>query len=168
MPLSYLPLPTKRLQELLVYCPETGQFRWTAVARPRVKSRPAGTYDRGYIIFRIDKQKVYAHRAAWYLHYGQDPLEKQIDHINCNKSDNRICNLRLASHADNQINKTIRSDNTSGYKGVSWWEARQKWVAKVCVNGKHKTVGYFDSAEDAAIAAQTAREKLHGNFANHG
>ena len=96
--------------------------------------------------------------------HGKEPAPI-IDHINGNKLDNRLENLRAVSQSQNSMNRKQRSDNTSGIKGVRWSKHKQKWIGTVGMNYKNYSVGEFDSKEDAAIAVAALREKLHGEFA---
>jgi len=102
-----------------------------------------------------------AHRVAWALHYGEWP-KHEIDHINGNKRDNRIQNLRDVPHLLNQRNRGLRADNTSGADGVSWMKAGF-W--RVTVAGKY--LGIFKDFE-AAVAARKSAEQAHGYHVNHG
>lgn len=88
-----------------------------------------------------------------------------VDHINRDRSDNRRSNLRLCSLAENNRNGSIRSNNNSGFKGVSWDKARGKWQAGIGLNGTRKALGRFDSAEDAARAYDAAALANYGEFA---
>lgn len=93
---------------------------------------------------------------------------EQVDHINGDPLDNRRSNLRLATHAENQRNKGRYSNNTSGYKGVSWAKKENKWQAQISFNGKVKYLGYFATAEDAYESYCKAAKELHGEYANLG
>lgn len=106
------------------------------------------------------------HRIAWYMATGVDPIDFELDHINGDKTDNRICNLRRATRADNNRNQTKRKNNTSGYKGVSWSKTYSKWVAYIGVDWKRQHLGYFDTPKGAHVAYKDAANKLHGPFAN--
>ena len=161
--------PIELLQQLLTYCPETGQFRWTAAATKKVAGKIAGAKPngQGYGRVCIANTKYHAHRLAWYMHYQQDPGEMQIDHVNCDKMDNRICNLRLATQAENCRNTKTGSANKSGYKGVSWHKKTKKWQACIVKNREYHYLGLFDTAEEAAAAAKAARAELHLDFARH-
>lgn len=88
-----------------------------------------------------------------------------VDHINQNKLDNRKANLRSATHSQNQINQSKRSDNTSGYKGVYWNKQKQKWVAQIKFNGRNKTLGQFNDIIEAAKVYDKAATELFGDFA---
>jgi len=94
------------------------------------------------------------------------PKKMEVDHINGNKSDNRRCNLRLCTHSENQCNSGCQSNNTSGYKGVSWDKHNNKWRAKICINNKQIHLGLFTDKEEAAQEYNKASLKHHGRFAN--
>jgi hypothetical protein len=89
----------------------------------------------------------------------------RVDHINGDGLDNRRANLREATHAENMRNTGVRSDNTSGYKGVHWYKSRKAWQASIKAEGKQLFLGYHSSAESAARAYDAAALELHGEFA---
>lgn len=149
------------------YESETGHFYWLIARGRGVKAGDrAGHLSQGYISLNFKTVKVRAHRVAWLLHYGELP-PCQIDHINRDRSDNRICNLRLApnNEADNLQNLGIRCDNTSGVPGVVWNRRKNKWIVRVYRGGKQICVGYFASF-DEAVAARKESEKLYYTFAH--
>lgn len=126
-----------------------------------------GFIDRdGYIRFRINKRLYGAHRMAWIYIYGVEP-KSLIDHINGNKSDNRIVNLREATHSQNLHNAKRSSRNTSGVKGVSWVPQLGKWVGRIHFQYKKYVVGYFDDLESAESEMIEFRKNLIGEFARH-
>ena len=96
------------------------------------------------------------------------PIGKDTDHINGNKLDNRKKNLRICSRTENSRNSKIRSNNTSGFKGVHWHGALKKWRARIKVNGKCIHLGCFDDKKSAHNAYCKASEILFGEFANKG
>lgn len=88
-----------------------------------------------------------------------------VDHINGDGLDNRRGNLRPATDAGNRRNARLRTDNTSGFKGVYWYKSREKWRAKIYVDGQGKCLGYHATPEEAARAYDAAARELHGEFA---
>ena len=157
------------LKELFSYNPETGEFiRLKSVAKRAKVGDKAGSINRdGYIYITINYKKFLIHRLAWLYVYGEFP-ENEIDHINGNPSDNRIGNLRSATRCENMNNVGKHTNNTSGYKGVSWSKEVKKWEAKIAVNKKRINLGYFDKLESAYNAYCQAAKNLHGEFANIG
>ena len=98
---------------------------------------------------------------------GLKPGDKrEVDHINRNTLDNRRCNLRIVTKAQNAKNKSISRDNTSGYNGAQWHKTDRKWRARIGTDGKQIFLGNFDTREDAAHAYNKAAKKYHGEFAS--
>jgi hypothetical protein len=156
-------VPThERLKELADYDPETGVFTWRA-SRPRArKGAIAGTKrPDGYWAIAIDCKLCYAHRLAWLYMTGKWPTA-DIDHINGNKSDNRIANLRQATRSQNKANTPPPRHNTSGLKGVSL-EGR-RWKAQIERDGKKCHLGLFDTPEEAYAAYCKAAREHFGEF----
>jgi len=155
------PLPDVNfVKTLLNYNPKTGEFTWRISSGKAKKESIAGCLIDGYRTIGIQGRYYRAHRLAWLIHYKTDPVG-DLDHINGIRDDNRIANLRIASHSENMHNRRADHDNTSGIKGVCWNRFKNKWMSYV--NGRH--VGYFNSKEEAAIAVQNRRLELHGEFA---
>jgi hypothetical protein len=152
----------KRLKEVLEYNPETGVFTWTHEQSVKKKGQVAGCLqEHGYIRIRVKNEKHRAHRLAFLYMTGEFPTE-HVDHINHDKSDNRWSNLRQASNSENMQNVlSARSDNTSGYLGVSFNKEKNKFVSVITVDGTKHHLGYFDSANDAGSAYMSAKQKLH-------
>ena len=155
-------LNQQRLQEFLSYDPETGVFTWIMQCGNVKKGGVAGgKKSDGYIHIRLDGIDYKAHRLAWLYIYSEFP-EKYLDHINEVKDDNRIINLRLATEQENQHNQSYpRTDNTSGFRGVSWKKHHQKWHAQIAINGKNKHLGFFNSAEEAHEVYLKTKKKMH-------
>jgi hypothetical protein len=105
------------------------------------------------------------HRAVMRLAGIELPPGCQIDHKNGRRADNRLCNLRLATQSQQNMNSRRQSNNTSGAKGVSWCKREQKWRAYIKLNGKLKHLSYFDSKHKAAAAYRQAAKKYFGEFA---
>jgi hypothetical protein len=162
------------LMELLHYDQLTGVFRWKKSRSNGVKPGDvAGTVTKrqGYLRIFINlkgyRKGYLAHRLAWLYVYGSMPSD-HIDHINGNKADNRIENLRQASNTTNHWNEAIRSTNKSGHKGVFWHTQSKRWRASCRVGGKPEVLGQFERIEDAVEAVRKFRERHHGEYANHG
>lgn len=113
-----------------------------------------------YAVRSIGRQAIYMHRQI----LGCGPKE-QGDHENHDTLDNRRKNLRIATHNQNEWNKGLRKNNSSGYKGVSWSKHKRKWEAQIWFNGKGIYLGRFPTAEQAARAYDEAANKLHVEFA---
>lgn len=99
---------------------------------------------------------------------GSIPYGYRIDHIDGNKLNNQPSNMRLATLAENARNALLRSDNTSGVKGVQWYKRYGKWMAIICVNGRNRNLGYFADKLNAENAVKAARLRLHREFSNNG
>lgn len=120
----------------------------------------------GYKSLMIGGKNYLSHRIVFLIHYGYMP--KYIDHIDNNRTNNVIENLRECSNGQNMCNMIKRSDNTTGVKNLYWDKKRQKWRVALNVNCKQKHIGYFDNFEFAELVAIEARNKYHKEFANHG
>ena len=154
------------IRDYLAYNPETGDFHWIKPRTNRVKVGDKAGYMRpdGYCLHRCMGKCYYAHRLAWWFVHGEMP-PAEIDHINGNPSDNRIANLRLATHAENHKNRRAEVGGSSRYKGVSLFARTGRWKAEVVGNGQSKYLGYFDTELQAAKAYDLAAFALHGSFA---
>jgi hypothetical protein len=176
-------MPSKEvLDQVFRYDPDTGELIWrvrpvtmfttnNSTKRPRSaehscnqwNSRWAGKQaaslkDDGYRYTHLNYQTLLAHRIAWKIMTGADPIE--IDHIDGNRSNNKWSNLRNGTRADNFRNLPLRRNNKSGHHGVYFSKNQQKWIANI-------TIGTFDSKEEA-IAARRKYEALLGFHPNHG
>lgn len=120
----------------------------------------------GYIVVEVNNKNMMAHRLIWMYHYGK--LDKFIDHIDGNKSNNKIENLRLATKSQNCLNKKRTTLNTTGYKNVRFRKDNSKYEVRVTYNKKRLVLGSFDNLELADLVAKEARDKYHMEFANHG
>ncbi len=162
------------LRQRLRYEPETGKLYWRAHAGRLVRwnSRYAGTEalgtrsESGHKYGSVDGCKLKAHRVVWALHYGSWP-DGEVDHINQRPADNRIENLRVVTKAINMRNVARTRANTSGATGVVWYKAKAKWHARICVDGKHHSLGYYKNFEDAVSARERANSRW-GFHTNHG
>ena len=162
---TILMLTQYRLKELLHYDSDTGIFIWLA---PTNRSMSVGTVagtvrQDGYVRISVDGRRHFAHRLAWLYVHGEFPSHC-IDHIDRVRANNRISNIRLATRAENQKNRNIQTNNTSGYKGVCWHKKAGKWIVFATLNGKQKYIGLFDAAEMASEAYQAFASQNHGEF----
>ena len=106
-------------------------------------------------------------RAQLYMHRAILCAEShmQVDHVNHDTLDNRKENLRICTGSQNQANKRKQSNNTSGFKGVSWDKRRCKWLAQISVNTKHRNLGRYSDIADAILAYDRAAAEANGEFA---
>ena len=153
------------LKSRLQYLEDTGEFRWISAPNHYTVGNAAGSLDgQGYRRISIDGRLYKAHRLAWAFVYGEMPIS-EIDHINGNRDDNRISNLRLANRFINTQNVSTRKDSTSGYMGVSFYRPTGKWKAQIKCAGKTTHLGYHLTPELAHAAYMDAKQKLHPGFA---
>lgn len=152
----------ERLKELLHYDAASGAFTWLIRTSNRIKiGDMAGTiHPRGYRHIRLDGKDYQAHRLAWLYVHGCFPAAG-TDHINGVRDDNRIVNLREATHAENGQNRAMRSNNCSGFLGVFWHRKACKWMAQIRFEGKQKYLGLFESPESAHATYLAAKAELH-------
>lgn len=153
----------ERLREALSYDPETGLFRWRVTNSARaMKGALAGAIlVSGYRGIRLDGKLYLAHRLAWLHAQGSEPQE-QIDHLNREKADNRLCNLREATESQQCGNVGLSKRNTTGLKGVG--RHRGRWRASLGRHGRTVHLGMFDTAEEAATAYCAAANAYFGEF----
>lgn len=155
---------TTRLMEYLDYNPDNGEIRWLKSHIPALIGKVAGTtrpYKDGtfYHVINFQRQFILAHRVAWFLHHGEWP-DGFIDHINGDKLDNRIANLRVVTKSENCHNVGLRKTNTTGLTGIVFDERKKKWRARISVSGKRHSLGYFDDKESAAQAYIDASQTM--------
>lgn len=174
-------LTAKIVYELFDCDPLTGKLywkrrasRWFATGRAcsvwnaKHATKEAFTYKDcdGYFMGRIFGKSYFAHRIIYFHSYGWLPQE--VDHLNGKPSDNRIMNLRAVTRAQNQQNRRLQHNNTSGYAGVYFDKQRKVWRGNVWHNGKKHSCGYSETKEGAHIAVLTKRKELGGFTERHG
>lgn len=159
-------LTIERANHALSYCAETGEFRWKIrVGRMRPIGSLAGKLDKdGYRVIGLDGRKYRAGRLAYFMATGSWP-DCQIDHINGEKSDDRLQNLRPVTQTQNSQNTSFHKNSVSKKKGVDYHKGDCMWRARIRVNGKRLFLGNFHSPEEAHYAYCRAAAKLHGEFA---
>lgn len=151
-------------REWLALDVETGWLTWRKPRGPAAIGYRAGSPDKdGYRYLAWEGRYYLEHRVIWALLHGRWPAE--VDHVNMNRADNRPANLREASSAENKHNRAKQSNNTSGFKGVSFNKRSGKFCARLSVNKKCRSLGYFETAEQAHEAYQAAAKEMHGAFA---
>lgn len=161
-------LTQEYLKSRLKYNQSNGIFSWINDQSNRKTKGIAGGLDSlGYRRIKIDGKLYLAHRLAFLYVNGFFPSDC-ADHVNGERDDNSWENLRACTLAQNQRNRKIAKNNTSGFKGVSWMKDRDKWRGDIKKFGKNVHVGIFKSLEEAKKAVIKKREELHGEFANHG
>jgi hypothetical protein len=154
------------LIRLLSYNQETGQFHWRVNRCGMAAGDIAGSIDCGhkYRRIKINERLYLAHRLAWFYINKQWPVN-QIDHIDRDRSNNRISNLREATHGENMRNKPVYKNSKTGIKGVHWHKQHRKYIVSIQVNGRSKHIGLFTSLESAANARKAAAQETHKQFA---
>jgi len=179
-------LTVEDVRRFLHYDPKTGRFWWKIRAYDTFygdvtmrfnrgkawNQRFAGTraftsLSLGYFVGSILGCKVYAHRVAWIHYYGEMPSQGLlIDHINGDRTDNRISNLRLVTRQQNIYNKPSRG-GASQHKGVLWNKYARKWQTVIRHEGKTRHLGLFNSEEEAAARYIQEAEIVQGEYAYH-
>lgn len=153
-----------RLKELLIYSSETGQFVWAAKRKKHAAGSVAGSFSsKGYWRIKLDSVEYAAHRLAWLYVFGFFPAF-ELDHINQNKTDNRIGNLREASRAQNQANISHYRTNTTGARGVTWHKSAKAYQAGIKKHGRSFHLGLFKTVAEASEAYIRASKEIHGEF----
>lgn len=173
-------LTAEILRSLVTYDPNTGDFTWKErQLRPGLERIDKGWNTRlagkkvarrenkhGHSQIGLDEygHNFMAHRLVWLYVHGEWPT-MDLDHINGESGDNRVDNLRLVTKSQNMMNQKVRTDNTSGIKGVSWAEKSKKWYAYINVKGKMIPLGLFKDKIDAISARIESEDIYFGEFA---
>lgn len=161
------------------YDPDTGILKWKHRPIEHFKSKRGYSVwnarysmiscghlsSNGYLIVSVNKSFYAVHRIIWLIVYGYFPIE--IDHINHNRTDNRIDNLRCVNRRDNCRNQSIRKLNNSGVTGISFDRKNKKWRVVIGSRKTFKHIGRFSIFNDAVVAAKAAHEE-NGFHPNHG
>lgn len=141
-------------------------YRLITISSNAKRGDRAGTIDKsGYVIIRVNRKHYKEHRLIFLMHHGY--LPEQIDHIDGTKDNNRIENLRPATNSQNQFNKTKRTKNNSGLKGVHWNKSKNKYISQCSVNGTKHYLGQFDDKYVAYETVCNFRKLYHGEFCNN-
>ena len=160
-------LTQEEIKSVLDYNPTTGVFTWKVRTSIRIEiGNVAGSFNKsnGYLMIGYSNSKYLAHRLAWIYVYGDIPNGLLIDHIDTDKLNNRVSNLRACTQSENYKNVNIRSSNTSGYKGVSCHKETGKWRAEAWLNGVKHSLGLYLDKEDASKVYNDFCKLHHGDF----
>lgn len=145
----------EELKEYFKYEPSTGKLFWNKRPSNRVViDSEVGNYnDQGYKVCRFKGKALRVHRIVWAVSKGEHPTEF-IDHINGDKGDNRLTNLRVVSNAENL-------QNMKNSKGYTYHRKLNKWMAQIVVNKEYKYLGVFNTEHEAHEAYLKAKKELH-------
>lgn len=159
-------LTAANIKDVLDYDAEVGVFLW--LVKPSIGVNigdVAGAItSEGYVTISYKRKAHKGHRLAWLYVYGA--LPPMIDHINGNRADNRISNLRIATNSQNLMNSKVRCQNKTGLKGVSErnWPGK-RFCASIVVDGKPRSLGVYATAEEASAAYSRAAHEHFGEYA---
>jgi hypothetical protein len=144
------------IKEHIAYQPDTGKLVWIKPVSRRTKVGQEAGYIKGTGYRRVTflGNTYRCHRVAWYLHHGEDPADKQIDHVNGDRDDNRIANLRLVTHSQNQQNRKT-------HLGTFLEKSTNKWMARIEVGDNRVFIGRYDCPLMAGLAYKAVRSVLH-------
>ena len=129
------------------------------------KQKNGGKDKEGYLTIGLYGKNYFMHRLIYLFFHGY--LPEIVDHIDGNRANNRIENLRPANSSTNAYNSKLNKNNTSGIKGVAWHKASRKWKASININKKHLYLGTYDTKEEAKKVVEKYRNEHHQQFARH-
>lgn len=156
----------EEVRNMFDYDPVTARFVWKMdVSNVKAGTKAGVKNTSGYLVVRLRKRLYYQHRLIWAIMTGAWP-SSSIDHINCDRSDNRWANLRQCSESQNRQNAQIRKDNLSGFKGVKYKRDRKKkFAAVIRLDGKSVHLGAFYTPEEAHQLYCIKAKEFFGEFA---
>lgn len=155
------------LKESLTYNPDTGLFvRLKGPGSKAGKPKEGARHGRGYRVLGVMYATYLAHRLAWLYMTGEWPTS-EVDHIDGDRTNNRWANLRAATTGENRRNTKLRSDNTSGVKGITWEASKNRWRCDLWLDGKKHYVGVSKDLETLRLKVEQRRAELHGEFARN-
>lgn len=149
----------------LSYDAETGKLVWLRAFHSSRVGKEAGFPNRfGYLIVGLHRSTFFAHRLAWFIHYGRWP-SIEIDHIDRNPLNNMLANLRECTKRQNLANRAVFKRSATGLKGVCFAKKCGRFQTQIRVNGKMKWLGYYDTAQEAAEVYRAEAARIYGDFA---
>lgn len=157
----------ERIREVLSYDHQTGKFSRNDKYGSRDQPGSLHRYKNRNLVYQrigIDGRQMFSHQLAWLFIHGEWPSGFEIDHINGDGLDNRACNLRRATRAENSTNAPAQKSNRVGLRGVHFHAEAKRYRAQITKSGKTKSLGYFDTPEEAHAAYLAAAKKIHGEF----
>ncbi len=162
-------LTIERLKEVLLYEPLTGLFYWRVLPHKSASNIKVGDVagsieNTGYIRVWIDGRRYQGHRLAWFYTYGVWPIDR-LDHRDRVKSHNWIKNLREADDTQNSINRKVHANNLLGVRGIQMHKASGKYRPRIFIDGKHVSLGLFETLEEAIVAREKKAKEVFGEFA---
>jgi hypothetical protein len=161
--MKYKPLPpAEELRVAFAYDPETG-----VVTRRSTGLRLLRLDSEGYVSVQFKGSKYALHRIIWRIQTGDDPESSQIDHRDRVRSNNAWDNLRLAT-ADQNAQNSTKPPGRSGVRGVQWHSKDRRWHVVIRVGDVKHRFGSYKTVVEAESVARASREKMHGDFTNHG
>ena len=152
----------EKARQMLAYDQNSGNFYWRESPRIGVKAgSQAGTINsKGYRLIKIDGRHILAHRLAWYFVHGRLPFD-QIDHIDCNRDNNCIKNLRECNNAQNAQRSSVGKINKTGHRGICYLPRHKKYQASIGYNNKRKNLGLYQDFDEAVEVYELAKQRVH-------
>lgn len=157
------PIPIERISAVLKINVESGRCFWRV--GPRAGKEAGCREPRGYVKIMIGGVQYRRHRIVWTAAHGPIPPGMEIDHRSTDRTDDRIANLRLATHSQNAVNRDRPVGRTSSVLGVDLHRQTGRWRARIRAGGRVHHLGLFDDEASAGAAYKAAAERLHGEFA---
>lgn len=154
-----------RAREVLIYDDQTGEMRWRTDQGKRAAGQPVGSQSSsGHLQTWIDGNLYQVHRLAWLLHYGEWPV-LFLDHVDGDRANNKIANLRQANGSQNCANRAPARKMHGSLKGASYCKMSKRWKSSITKDGRARYLGCFKTEREAHDAYCSAAKQLHGDFA---
>lgn len=150
------------MRRALAYDPHSGVLTWRVrpkQSKVRVGQEAGCEAPDGYRVMKFAAKNYHVHRVAWFIHHGRWPAD-QLDHVNGNRGDNRLANLRECTGSENNQNRKAKKGTATGFLGVSK-QAGNRYGADIMVDGRSQHLGRFDTPQAAAEAYRKAKRHIH-------